>query len=92
MGGDLTASDFGEGIKGLAEIFTEEVSAKLYLQTVDDALDAVVRTGQRIVMTGIGDDDIVVGEGRNVSCFVDGSFQIVNTRSKLGADGDKWVI
>ena len=58
MGGDLTSSDFGEGIKGLAEIFTEEVSAKLYLQTVDDALDVVVSTGEGIVMTGIIDDHI----------------------------------
>ena len=58
MGGDLTASDFGEGIKGLAEIFTEEVSAKLHLESVDDALDVVVSTGEGIVMTGIIDDHI----------------------------------
>ena len=58
MGSDLTASDFGEGIKGLAEIFTEEVSAKLCLETVDNSLNALVGTSQSVIMTGIGDNEI----------------------------------
>ena len=61
LGGDLTASDFGKNIKGLAEIFGKEVAAESLLQAIDDTLDAVVRTKQSIVMTGVGDDDIRVG-------------------------------
>ena len=57
----MTAGDFGEGVKGLAEIFTQKVSAKLHLETVDHALDAVVSTHQSVVMTGVGNNDIVLG-------------------------------
>ena len=82
----MTAGDFGKNIKGLAEIFGKEVAAESLLQAIDDTLDAVTRTGQRIIMTGIGDDDIVVGKGWNISCFIDGLLQILNARAILGAN------
>ena len=43
----------------MAEVFGKEVSAKLHLESVDDALDVVVSTGESIVMTGIIDDHIL---------------------------------
>ena len=50
----MTAGDFGEGVKGLTEIFAQKVAAQLHLQTVDHALDAVVGTYQSIVDSEIG--------------------------------------
>ena len=44
VGSDLTSRYFCKGIYGLAEIFAEEVSAKLHLEALDDALDTVVGT------------------------------------------------
>ena len=68
----MTAGDFGEGVKGLTEIFAQKVAAQLHLQTVDHALDAVVGTYQSIVMAGVGYDDIVLSEGGDVGCLIDG--------------------
>ena len=72
VGGDLAACDFGESVKCLAEVFTEKVAAKLYLEAIDDTLDAIVSTNQSIVMTSICHDDIVLCQGWDVGRLVDG--------------------
>ena len=77
----MTTSYFSDGIESLAQVLAEEVAAELHLESVDDALNAVVRTGQSVVMTGVGDDDVVVGESGNVGRLVDGLlFALMDTR------------
>jgi hypothetical protein len=68
----LTTGYLGEGVKSLTEILAEEVTRELHLKTVDDTLDTVVGTGQGIIVTGIGDNDIVIRKGRNVGGVIDG--------------------
>ena len=44
-------------------------------------------TRQSIVMTGIGDDDVVLSYRGDVGSLIDGGFQVVEVRVELGADG-----
>ena len=60
--GDLAAGDFGEDVESLAEVFGEEVTAQFVVETFDDAPDAVVGTEESIVVAGVGDYDVGVGE------------------------------
>ena len=92
VGGYLTTSDLGQGVEGLTKVFAEEVATELHLESVDDALNTDVRAGKGFVMTGVGDDDIVVGEGGNVGRFVDGLLQLINALAKLCADGYKGMM
>ena len=59
VGGDLTASDFGEGVEGEAEVFGEEVAAEIVVEAVEDALEVGVGTGESVVVTGVCDDNLV---------------------------------
>ena len=83
----MTAGDFGEGVKGLAEIFTEEVSAELCMEAVENTLDAFVGSGQGIVVTGVGDDDIILREGGDVGGLVNGGFESIEANASFGRDG-----
>ena len=58
LGGDSTTGDFGKNIKGLAEIFCEEITAELLRHAVQDTGNAVVGIEQCIVVAGISDDDV----------------------------------
>ena len=46
-------------------------------------------TGEGIVMTGVADDDIGVGQGGDVGGVVDGGFEGVEALIVLGRDGDE---
>ena len=83
----MTAGDFGEGVEGKAEIFGKEIAAEVVVEAVKDTKQMFVGTSQGIVMTGIGDDDVVLSDGGDVGSLIDGGFQVVEVRVELGADG-----
>lgn len=87
----MAASDVGEGVEGEAEVFGEEVAAESLVYAVKDALQMFVGTGEGFVVAGGGNDDVVLGDGRDVCGLEDGSFELVDVRAELGADGD-WVM
>ena len=58
-----------------AEILSKEIAGKIVLETVDDTMDAIGGIGQRLVVTGACDDDIVLGESRDVGSLIDGLFE-----------------
>ena len=87
----MAAGDVGEGVEGEAEIFGEEVAAELLIHAVKDALQMFVGTGEGIVVAGGGNDDVVLGDGRDVRGLEDGGFELGDVRAELGADGD-WVM
>jgi len=60
----------------------------LLLQTIDDSQDGFVGSDQGIIMTGIGDDNIRVGEGRNIGGFVDGLLKLGDIGALFGRNGD----
>ena len=87
----MAASDVGKGVEGEAEVFGEKVAAELLIHAVDDALQMFVGTGEGIVVASGGNDDVVLGDNRNVCGLKDGCFELVDVRAELGADGD-WVL
>jgi len=61
------AGDFCEVAQNKAEVFGEEVAAELHLKAFDDALQVVLGVGEGLILTGGGDDDVVVvGMGSGV--------------------------
>ena len=85
----MTAGDFGEGVEGKVEIFGKEIAAEVVVEAVEDTKQMFVGTSQGIVMTSIGDDDVILSYGGDVGCLIDGRLQVVQVRVELGADGQE---
>ncbi len=68
----MAAGDFGKGVEGEAKVFGKEVATESVVEAVEYALKMFVGANQSIVMTGIGDDNIVLCQGGDVGSFVDG--------------------
>ena len=60
----MATSNLGEGVEGEAEVFGKKVAAGLLTKAIDDALKMCLGTTEGIVMTSIGNDDIIVGNLR----------------------------
>lgn len=80
----MAAGDVGKGVEGEAEVFGEKVAAEFHRHAVKDALQMFVGTHKGIVMTGRGNDDVVLGDGGDVCGFVDGGFELVDADGFLG--------
>ena len=82
----MTAGDFGEGVEGEAEVFGEEVATEIVVEAVEDTLQVGVGAGEGFVMTGVGDDDVVVGGlGGGIKELL---AERVEADAELGGDGD----
>ena len=64
----------------------------MHLEAIDDMQDTVVSTNQSVVVSGIGYDDVVLRESRDVGGFLDGLFEFLNANAKLCANSDRWDI
>jgi hypothetical protein len=58
------------------------------VEAVDDALQMGLGTTECFVVTGIGDDDVGIGEGWDVGCLVDGLLELVDMLVVLGRNLD----
>jgi hypothetical protein len=83
----LTTSNFGEGIESKAEVFGKEVSAELLVHTFKYTLKMRVGASQSVVMTGVGNDDIILLERGYVGGLVDGPFKGVKALAIFSGDG-----
>ncbi len=82
----MAASDVGEGVEGEAEVFGEKVAAEFHRHAVKDALQMFVGTGEGVVVTGGGNDDVVLGDGGDVGGFEDGGFECFDAFAGLGGN------
>ena len=87
LGGDAASGDVGKGIEGEAEVFGKEVSAQVGVQAVKDALEAGVGTGEGLIVTGVGDNNVLRGEFGDVGCGVDGCLKGINVGAMLRGNG-----
>ena len=63
----MPSCDVGEVGEGEAEVFGKEVAGDLLFHAVDDAREAFVSLDEGIVVTGVGDYDVVLGDVGDVS-------------------------
>ena len=89
LGGDAASGDVGKGVEGEAEVFGKEVSAQAGMQAVKDALEAGVGTGEGLIVTGVGDNDVLRGEFGDVGCGVDGCLKGIDVGAMLCGNGKR---
>ena len=66
----MAAGDFGKGVESEAKVFGKKVATESVVEAVEYSLKMFVGANQSIVVTGIGDDDIVLRQGGDVGSFV----------------------
>ena len=92
LGGNLAFAGYLSKVgEDEAEVFGNEVTCKAGFETVEDALEIHVSVGERFVVTSIGNDDVVGGEGGDVGGLVDGGLEGGDALAVLGGDGDDGV-
>ena len=84
----MAAGDFGKDVEREAKVFGEEVAREVFLHAVDDSLDAFVSSKQSVIMAGIGDDDIGVGDFGYLGSVIDGLLECGNALTVFCRDPD----
>ena len=92
VGDNLAAGYFGKHSEYVTQVFADEVAAEVDGKAFDNTLQTVVGTEESVVMASRGDDDVCVGKGREVGCFVNGFFQFVDVKIVLGRNPQECVV
>ena len=58
----MPSCDVSEVGEGETEVFSKEVAGDLLFHTVDDAGEAFVSLDEGIIVTGVGDYDVILGD------------------------------
>lgn len=88
LGGDLSTGDFGEDGEGLAEVFAQQVGGEGGVEAFNDTLETGLGSLESLVVAGIGDDDVGIGESGDIGGCIDGLLQGGKALSCLGTDGE----
>jgi hypothetical protein len=79
---------FGKVGKDEVEVFGEEFSTLLLMETIENTLEVFVSMDEGVVMADVGDNDVVgVGNQPRMPCFfIDALFQFKDAFTRLCAD------
>ena len=87
VGDYLASGDLGEVVEDEAEVFGQEVATEIEGHAVEDALEIGVGSAEGFVVSGGGDDDVVLGQCGEVSCVDEGVLKGGEAKAGFGTYG-----
>ena len=87
-GGDDATSDVGKGIETLTEVFAQKVVGDVHLKTIKNPGDALLGLKEGGIVTGWGDDGIVLANLWDAWLGIDGIGKFVDACTIQCTDGE----